>query len=214
MFRAILITQWKWTRGLVLLATLVAFALPIGSYQFARFEPTPSQFVMAMQSWGVGYAFLSAGLGLIVALAAWGHDQRGRHVYALSLPISRARYAGMRLLAGALFLIPPAVALLLGASIVAVAGAMPPGLHAYPFALVLRFLFAAAVAYTLFFAIGASTPKTAGIVVGIVAAVFLVQYVLGILNVDYMFLDRLSDFVFTSPGLLSVFSGRWMLIDV
>ena len=36
MFRAILYTQWKWCRLVILLATLAAFALPLLSVQGAR----------------------------------------------------------------------------------------------------------------------------------------------------------------------------------
>src|SRR3954463_15223225 len=104
MLAAITRTQWKWTRGVVLLATLVAFAIPLASLQAARDSYSAGDYVAQMQIWGVGYSLLAAGTGLLVALAAWSHDHRGRHVYALSLPVTRARYALLRFTAGAAFI--------------------------------------------------------------------------------------------------------------
>lgn len=213
MFRAIALTQWKWTRTVALLATVVGFSLPIASLQSAREGQTPQEFIGHMQAWGMGYALLAAGVGLVIALAAWGHDHQGRHVYALSLPITRARYALLRFGAGALFLVPIALGVLLGSLAVVASGAIPEGLHAFPFSLTLRFIFAAFVAYALFFAIGSGTTKTAAVVLGLIATLLFAQFLLS-LNVDYDLLGHVGDFIFVRPGILSVFSGRWMLIDV
>jgi hypothetical protein len=213
MFGMIVRTQWKWTRTLVLLATVAGFAVPLASLQSASSNSSPRGFVLTMQSFGVAYALLAAGVGLAVALAAWTHDQRGRHIYALSLPVSRARYVLMRLGAGAIFLAPPTVAVLIGALVVSLFGSLPAGLHAYPVALTLRFAFAALVAFAVFFAIGSSTQRTAGIVLGVFAALLLTQYVFSLVGVRYNLLSRVADLLFTAPGLLSVFSGRWTLVD-
>ena len=214
MFRAIAVTQWKWTRTVALLATVAAFSLPIASLQSAREASTPLEFIAKMQTWGLGYALLAAGVGLAVALAAWGHDHQGRHVYALSLPITRTRYALLRFGAGAMFLVPVALGVLIGSLAVIASGAIPQGLHAFPVSLTLRFVFAAFVAYAIFFAIGSGTTRTAAVILGIIAAILLTQFFLSALNVDFDLLSRLGDFVFSKPGILSVFSGRWMLIDV
>ena len=213
MYRMILLTQWKWTRGIVLVATILGFALPLASMQAASERARPADFVASMQRFGVWYALLAAGVGLMVALTAWAHDQRGRHVYALTLPVSRARYVMLRLTAGASFLVPPTIAVLLGALFVSFFAAIPGGLTTYPVALTLRFLFAAFVAYALFFAIGSATQKTAGIILGAVAAVLLTQYLFAVLGVDLRLLDRVLQVLFQSPGVFSVFSGRWSLVD-
>lgn len=213
MYRMILSTQWKWTRGIVLLATILGFALPLASLQSASGASTAADFVARMQRFGAWYALLAAGIGLMVALTAWAHDQRGRHVYALTLPVSRAQYVLMRLTAGLAFLLPPAFAVLLGALLVTLFGAIPPALTAYPIALTLRFLFAACVAYALFFAIGSATQKTAGIILGAVASVLLAQYVLALVDVDVDLFERVVDTLFSSPGVLSIFTGRWSLVD-
>lgn len=214
MFQAIAATQWKWTRTTALLAAVVGFTLPIASLQSAHETTTPQDFIARMQNWGIGYALLAAGSGLLIALAAWGHDHQGRHVYALSLPVSRARYVMLRFGAGALFLAPITLAVLAGSVIVAMSGAIPQGLHAFPFALTLRFALAGLVSYAIFFAIGSGTTRTAAVVLGSFAFLLFVQFILSLVNVDFNLLSRLGDFVFDRPGLLSVFSGRWMLIDV
>jgi hypothetical protein len=213
MFRAILLTQWKGTRLLVLLATLVGFALPLASLQSARNAYNAIQFIAEMQRWAGGYALLAAGVGLLVAMAAWQPDHAGRHVYALALPVTRSRYAMMRMGAGALFLLPPVIGVLAGSLVVAASDAIPIGLHAYPVALALRFLFAAIVAYGIFFAIAASTSQSAGVILGLIAAVLFTQYVLSVTGSNENILKPIVDFVFMRPGVLSIFAGRWMLID-
>lgn len=213
MFRMILATQWKWTRVLLLPATILAFAVPLLSMRMAASGFSPADYVGRMQVWGVAYALLAGAVGLGVALAAWAHDQRGRHVYALILPVSRAKYVLLRLAAGASFLAAPVVAVLLGSLVAIAVSPIPYGLHAYPIALTLRFALAALVAFALFFSIGAATQRTAGIVLGAVAALFLAQYVLGLVEVRFNLLGQVADFLFTSPGVFSVFAGRWTLVD-
>jgi hypothetical protein len=213
MFRAILRTQWKATRTLVLLAALIAFGLPLVSLRGARGARDATEFIGAMQSWAGGYALLAAGLGLLVAMAAWQPDHAGRHVYALALPVSRAKYTLLRMGAGALFLLPAVIALLVGALIVTVSD-VPTGLHAYPFALTLRFALAAAVAYAIFFAIASATPQTAGVILGAVAAVLFTQYLLSVMGSGQDILSPIANFIFVRPGVLSIFTGRWALIDV
>lgn len=214
MFREIFVTQWKWTRTVVLIASVIAFALPLTALQAAHSAQNAETFVWQMERWGPSYSVLAAAVGLLVALAAWANDHRGRHVYALALPVSRARYVMMRLGAGAAFVIVPILALLMGSVLVAWFGGIPTGLNVYPVALTVRFALAALVAYAIFFAVSAATPKTAGVVLGAIAALLLVQYGLSVANVRYDVLSRVADFLFSSPGLLSVFAGRWMLIDV
>ena len=213
MFRAIVETQWKWTRGYILIATVSAFAIPLASLQSAYRTDNANMFVSAMQSWGVWYALLAAATGLSAAFTAWSHDHRGRHVYALILPVTRARYALMRLGAGALFLSPVVASLLLGALAVAAFGVIPEGLRVYAFAITVRFALAALVAYALFFAIASATSRAAGVVLGLIAAVVLLSYLGSVANLPVDFLGKLGRALFESPGVFSVFTGRWMLVD-
>jgi hypothetical protein len=217
MFRQLLAVQWNASRVAALLATVIGFMIPIMSVEavngFTGYRADAGNVVFTMQSFGVGYAMLAAGAGLAFAILAWSQDHRGRHVYALSLPIVRSRYAMMRLAAGGLFLLLPAIGVLVGSLIALAIVHVPAGLHGYPVALTLRFLLASAVSYAVFFAISASTQRTAGLVLGSLAAVMLVAFVLSA-TIQYDLVSRVGSVLFNSPGLLAVFTGRWMLIDV
>lgn len=214
MFRAITETQWKGTRGAALLATFVAFMIPLMALSSTRSMMHADQFVLAIGNWGPGYAMVAAGAGLLVALSAWSPDHRGRHVYALSLPVPRWKYALMRYGAGGLFLLAPVAGTLAGALVVTMSGDIPLGLHAYPIALTVRFALAAGVSYSMFFAAASATAKTAGIVLAAIGGVLLLQYALSMLSIQYNLIGGISEFLFSSPGVLSVFSGSWALIDV
>jgi hypothetical protein len=136
-----------------------------------------------------------------------------KHVYALSLPIPRWQYALTRFSAGLVLLTLPVLALLAGAEVVAHSASVPAALHAYPIALTLRFAFAALVAYAIFFAISSATPRTAGYILGAVALILVAQILVPAGSKVNLF-GYLSDALLATPGLLAVFSGRWMLIDV
>ncbi len=219
MFKALMVIQWKWTKWAAMLATLVGFAIPIASVQVVAsgrysYAQEAGYVVGVMQQFAVGYALLAAVVGLAFAVAAWSNDHKGRHIYALSLPVSRSTYAAMRFSAGAIFLLVPTLGVLAGCVIASIIAPIPAGLHAYPIALTLRFLLASGVAFAIFFAIAASTPKTAGLVLGGVASILVVAILLAAAEVQYDLLGHVSSFLFSEPGLLSVFTGRWMLVDV
>lgn len=218
MFLVLLYTQWKWSRIVVALGTIAAFVLPILSVQgFARgaSSPAPSgELLSAMQSWGVLYPVLAAALGLLVAMATWAPDHRGRHVHALSLPLPRWRYALLRFAAGLVLLAPPVLALLAGAVLATHTADIPPGLEGYPLALVLRFALATVVAFSVFFAISASTTRTAAIILATLGGVLVIQILGQAAGVQIDLLTPLQRAVLNWPGPLAIFTGRWMLIDV
>ena len=214
MFSAILATQWKWTRSVTLLLALAGFAIPVASLRSASAVRDPQLFLTAMEGWGVAYSLLSLAVGLLVALSAWGHDHQGRHVYALSLPIPRSRYVLMRFGAGLVLVAPAVIGVLVGALTVAASGGVPPGLHAFPIALTLRFAFCAMLGFAMFFAVGAATTRTAAIVLGLIGGVLFAQYLLSLGRIGFDLLGYVGELLFVNPGILSVFSGRWMLIDV
>ena len=224
MFKALMTVQWKWSRVIVLLAAIFGFAIPVLSVQ----SSSPSYFdygfngnprvdgrmlVTSMESYGTAYAALAAGLGLALAILAWSADHRGRHVYALSLPTTRTRYAAMRFGAGVVFLLVPAVSVLLGSLVALWLTQLPAGLHAYPLSLTLRFFLASLVAFSLFFAISSATAKSAGIVLGAIA-VFVVLAAVMASATNFDLAGRVATFLFFEPGILAVFTGRWSLIDV
>jgi hypothetical protein len=217
MFAAILRTQWKWTRGFSLVAFVLGFAIPLLSLlalQTGRMEFAPNLIVRSMNTFGLFYALLAGAGGLACAMSAWGHDHRGRHVYALSLPVARSTYTGMRFGAGSIFLLIPVVGVLVGCLVGIAAVKVPAGLHAYPVALTIRFLIACFVAYALFFAILASSTRAAGYVLATIAVIIGLLFFLNALDVGGDLVGALAQSIFGDHGILSVFTGRWMLIDV
>lgn len=218
MFRMMLFTQWRWARPLVALGAVTAFALPVLSVgQFGR-EQAPRWEVQAMlssiQAWGVLYPVLAAVLALLLAALTWSPDHRGRHVYALTLPVPRWHYVLLRFAAGALLLLGPVLALWAGALVASAAAFIPPGLHAYPTVLALRFGLAVLVAYAVLFAVSSATPRTAGYVLAGLAGLILVEVLLSVAEVDVRMLGPALLRVLLWPGPLEIFTGRWMLIDV
>lgn len=218
MFRMILFTQWKWSRLFLLAAVLAAFALPVLSVQNAgdpgRTTWEARMLLSAVQSWGVAYPVLATVIALTMAMSAWGPDHRGRHVYALSLPVPRWHYALQRFGAGVVLLAAPALALLLGALVATATATIPAGLHAYPVALALRFTLALGVAYAVFFAITAGTTRTAGYVLAIIGGLLVVQVLTAAAGLEIRIIPFVGDHLLLWPGPLEIFSGRWMLIDV
>jgi hypothetical protein len=218
MFRVILYAQWKWSRLVVTLGTIAAFILPVLSVQGASpLSASPmraGEILTIVQAWGVLYPVLAAALGLLVAIATWAPDHRGRHVHALSLPLPRWRYVLLRFGAGLVLLAGPALAVLAGAVLATRLAAIPPGLQGYPVALALRFGVALLVAYAVFFAISAGTTKTAGVILTAIGGLILVQVVASAADLHLDLLTPLQGALLSWPGPLAIFTGRWMLIDV
>jgi len=218
MFRVVLYAQWKWSRLVVTLGTIAAFILPALSVQGAsRDVGSPlkaGELLSLVQSWGVLYPVLAAALGLLVAIATWAPDHRGRHVHALSLPLPRWRYVLLRFGAGVVLLAAPAVALLAGAVLATHLAAIPPGLEGYPVALTIRFALAVLVAYAVFFAISAGTTRTAGAILTVIGGLILVQVLASAADVHLDLLTPVQSILLNWPGPLAIFTGRWMLIDV
>src|SRR6266567_1040599 len=192
MFRVMLYSQWKWSRLIVLLGSVAGFALPLISvHGAARADSSPLQapeLLHAVQSWGVLYPVLAATLGLLVAIASWTPDHRGRHVYALVLPVPRWRYVLLRFGAGALLLAAPITAVLVGALLATSSAAIPAGLQGYPVALAVRF------------AVSAGTARTAGIILALIGGVLLVQVLAQAARVDLDLMGKLQLLVLNWPG--------------
>src|SRR3989475_5406779 len=115
----------------------------------------------ALQPWGGLYPVLAAALVLLVAIAPWAPDHRGRHVHALSLPLPRWRYVLLRFGSGVTLLVGPILAVLVGALLATTLASIPVGLQGYPLALALRFAMAVLVAYAVFFAVSAGAGPAA-----------------------------------------------------
>ena len=218
MFRAILYTQWKWSRVIVVLGVVAAFALPVLSIERPAAGVTSPwmvrQLLNEMESWSVLYPVLAGTLAVLSAVVAWGADHRGRHVYALSLPLPRWHYALLRFGAGGTLLAPPILALWVGSLLAVSMTDIPAGVHAYPTALALRFGVALFVAYAIFFAASAGTARTAGWILGAIATLIVFQILAQVAGLNVHLLEDLTNRVLIWPGPLEIFGGRWMLIDV
>lgn len=218
MFRQILATQWKWSALVVLVLTMAGFAVPVLSVQGAApGNEDPWQvpaLLSAVRDSGVVYPLLASAAALLVALTAWAADHRGRHVYALSLPIPRWHYTLLRYGAGALLLAVPATGVLAGALLATGTATLPTGLHAYPIALATRYVLASLLAYSIFFAISAGTSRTAGYVLGTIAGLLVVQLAAALAGAEVSVVEWVLDRLLISWGPLEIFTGGWMLIDV
>jgi len=128
--------------------------------------------------------------------------------------VPRWRYVLLRFAAGMTLLAAPILAVLMGAVLAAVTATIPAGLQAYPFALAMRFALAVLIAYAVFFAISAGTARTAGIILGAIATVVVVQLVAGIANLQLDLVSTMQVVLLHGLGPLAVFTGRWMLVDV
>lgn len=214
----VLMTQWKWSRLVLCAATIAAFAVPIISVQF--FGDADGSWIdgrrvlQVMRAFGAWYAVLAAAAGLAVAMTAWSADHRGRHIYALTLPIPRWRLVLLRFGAGAALLTLPVVALWAGALLATSSVDIPPGLEALPTALAIRFALASLVAFGIFFAISAGTARTAGWVLGAIGTVFLLAAFGESFGLPDRVMEEIHGLIFSWPIVLEVFHGSWMLIDV
>jgi hypothetical protein len=218
MFRMTLYVQWRWARLITWLGAIVSFGVPLLSVQEVSgpgaSTPQAMAVLEAMRSWSVVYPVLAAALAVLTATAAWGPDHRGRHVYALSLPVPRWRYALLKLGAGAALLVVPVLSLWLGAALASATVDVPPGLRTYAGALALRFALAVTVGYGVFFAISASTARTAGIILTVIGGLVAAGALAGSAGVEINMFDVVHAKVLDWPGPFAVFTGRWMLIDV
>lgn len=218
MFRAILYTQWRWARGVVLFGVIASFALPLLAVQpVPGFHEAPGAAADALEylaGFGPAFPLLASLLAIILGISAWGADHAGRHVYALTLPLPRWQLVWFRFGAGLLLLTLPILALWLGNLVAISTLELPPGLRGYPTLLAVRFALAAVVAFALCFSISAGTTRTAGLLLALIAGLVVGQFVLLAMSRDLNILGPVFDGLFVWPGPFDVFSGRWMLIDV
>ena len=218
MFRQMLLTQWKWSGIGIVAAALASFVLPILTVQGAGVsDPTwidARALLPELEYWSRTYPALALAIGLFAGTMAWTNDHRGRHVYALTLPLPRWHYVLLRYGAGLVLLLVPVLLLWAGAMLAGRMAIIPPGLHAYPHALALRFGLAVLLAYSIFFAISSGTTRTAGYVIGVVAGLMVLQLLFLLSGSNTELVGPIFDRLVTLPGPFEVFGGRWMLIDV
>lgn len=219
MFTEILRAQWRGSRFALVFLAVLAFAAPLTTvYWGGDLASSGSDRVATWLSAAERIASLLPYLALLVGVAAgflaWAPDHAGRHVYALSLPVSRARFVTLRFAAGALIAVVPAAALLAGASIASFAVSLPEGLHAYPVQLTVRFLLATLTIYAIIFALSIATKRAQLLVAGVIGGVIVADILLAAWSVGVSVTATTLFWLTTWPGPLSILAGSWALFDV
>ena len=219
MYRQVLHAQWLALRLPVILLALLAFAVPLLTVTYGgNLEGAPTgrvaEWLFAAQRIGVLIPGLALLLGLLLGIGAWAHDHAGKHVYALSLPVSRERYVWLRFTSGATLLLVPVAGLGIGALIAVFSVALPSGVHAYPLQLTARFLLASLIYYSIFFAISISTKRAALAILGVICGVLLADLLLAAVGVSGSVTPTVFMWLTNWPGPLSILIGRWALFDV
>lgn len=223
----VLRVQWLATRWLLVPFVLLCIGLPqfvvrtaTGYSGVLRPEAGPPVLLAALQGLSTIFPILAAITGAAIALAAWNWDHRTNHVYALVLPIPRAQYALLKLWAGALILLVPTLAILIGAWMATSMVTIPDGLRAYPLAFTVRFLLAGLLVYATMFAMAAGTIRTT-LIITIGPALILILLIITepflLEHFGVSLMAPLADAWYTMlewPGPFEVFGGSWLLIDV
>ena len=120
MFGHTLYLQWKWNRDFLAFYTLIAFATPLLILWIALPHvglSSARELVFIGGVVGSGIAGISVLAGITVAWQGYGMDERVGHIYALSLPITRARALAIRASTALGLLMLPAVGAWAGASL-------------------------------------------------------------------------------------------------
>ena len=220
MFRAVLYSQWKWTRPVILLAVLVAGYIPVEALRAMPYKTSGTYHIPSLYYGLVGastyYQWLALAVAVVVAIASWQADAHRQHVYALSLPVPRWQFVLLRFGAGATLLGVVAVAVGLFGGVAAAIAPLPPMLHAYPVGLAIRFWLGALVPFGIIFALLVSNPKRVRIVVVAFATIVAVDMALAAMGTTEkpLILGTILDAVYADRGPLAAFLSKWMLVDV
>lgn len=218
--------HWKAARWPLLPFLALAFGLPLVTSRLAWAVGgsdwlSPAEILDLSAEYAVAFPALAAFVGSLIALTAWNWDHQVGHVYPLSLPISRARYAALKFAVGGGLLVVPTVLVLLGALVASALVELPVGLNIYPLDLTVRFFLGSLLAYGLFFALASGRMRTAVVVLGSFSALIVfggglfefaesVVPAIGTWEVNQL----LGEALVGRWGIFGIYSGNWALIDV
>ncbi len=219
MFAQQLFAQWKWGRDLLAFFIVLGFAIPLVFLWIALpmiGQPAPTELLELGRFIGGGGAVLAVLSGVTIAAQGYSVDDRVGHVYALALPVTRARFLVGRSLTAFLLLVLPGLALWLGGLLAAGQVQVPPTIRAYAGSLALRTILAAWLAHSCTFALRYGAGRRAKgvlllLLVGSVG-VFLVGRLIA--PGAGRIVSSTADFLVSHPGPFGVFFGRWTLFDV
>lgn len=212
-FGVMLRAQARYVAPFLALAILIAVALPLANLQgldaAEAFRMDRAGLLLAQSSYLAGmYPVLALCLGVFLAVATWLPDVHWRWVYVLTLPIERGRMAALRLGTGLALILPVALTLWLSGLLAAAVANAPDVVRAYPGALALRFIFAAASGFVV-----GSLGVLAGRKLWLVPAVFVLVVLANAVGIPLGF--RLADLLFLNPlSPLHTLAGQWLLFDV
>ena len=218
MFGQTLYVQWKWNRDFLAFYTAAAFTAPLLILWIALPHlglTSARELVNVGNVVGATTAVIAVLAGLTVAWQGYGVDERVGHIYALSLPVTRARALAVRATTAAIVLTIPALGAWLGATLAAGQVSLPPTLHSYAGALASRALLAAWLAHACMFALRYSAGRRArAALIGLVVLVAALAFATVAVPSTRGAITRTGDFLISNPGPFGVLFGRWTLIDV
>ena len=218
MFSQMLYAQWKWNRDFLAFFTVAFFAIPLGVLMFALPEYgtwSTREYITWGQVVGGFSTIFAVIAGIAIAAQGYGVDERGGHIYALSLPITRRRFLGYRALGGFALLALPALGLWLGGTLAATQIELPPTLRAYAGALAVRALLGAWFVHSCIFSLRyAAGPRLRAVMGVLVVVAIAIPFIAVTTPQAHALLTRVGDFLISYPGPFGVLFGRWTLIDV
>ncbi len=228
MLRAVLFVLWRWSRWVLIVLAVVAFAVPVvtaarlGGLNLA--DVPVRDVLSSFAAAGVLLMPIAMLCGMTMGTIAWSIDQQLGMVYFLVHPVPRWYSVLLRFTAGGMLLMLPVLALLAGCLIVSLLGTAPEFVHAYPVSLTLRFAASAVVIYCLLFGAAgafnrtvADDPANIGKALLVLGGMITTLALLAWLD-NSIFggtLERFFTRWFTgnwSP--FALFFGRWGLFDV
>lgn len=218
MFRQTLYVQWKWNRDFLAFYTLVAFAAPliilwIGLPHLGL--SSARDLVQVGGVAGLAVAVISVLAGVTVAWQGYSIDERVGHIYALSLPTTRARLLAIRAGTAAIVLTLPALGVLIGSALAAGQATLPATLHTYAGSLAGRALLASWLAHACMFALRYSAGRRANMVLAaLIVLVGMLAFATEAVPSARGAIIRAGDAVISTQGPFGVLFGRWTLIDV
>jgi len=225
--QSMLFLHWKQIRVALIPFVIAAFGLPLLSIQGLGSPGGGARSLSAYalmnmsEIWLPLFPLLAVAIGVTLALSSWNWDHQLNHVYALSLPLPRWKYAMLKMGAGATLAAVPAAGFWLGAHLATLSLTLPTGLHAYPNALAVRFLVAILLSYATLFALAAGSVKTTVILFSSIGVFLILGVSLNGALADVFTYFQDTNVVTAAVKILAdphgpfeVFSGPWTLIDV
>lgn len=218
MFNQMLYVQWKLNRDFLAFYTSLTFAVPLIVLWIALPYlglSSARELVAVGGAVGTAIEVIAVLAGFTVAWQAYDVDDRGGHIYALSLPIARSRALGMRAAAAGIVLALPALGVWVGALFAAGQMSLPSTLHTYGGSLALRAFLASWLAHACMFALRYSAGRRAKLVFCVlVVGIALLALAAVTMPSTRAIITRTGDFLISNPGPFGVLFGRWTLIDV